>query len=141
MSLARVTVVSEGKTTVLVEEEDIVLGALIPTANADVQSVGYFRGAKKVFFDRGNVEYALNFTVEKTWETLEEARAWSFDARAKIPRSGNVSFRLDGYTGKSVRRWMIDAVIRVSMLPNSGVTSRTQFQILSGEIVSTPPVA
>ena len=124
---------------ILVDWSDVILRnpSLDPTF--EVQEVKYLRGAEAVYFDRGNEQTTIEFTVAKLWTTLEKAFNWRDMIRSLVPRIGQVNIQQKGYTGAITNRWLRSAAVMVKSQPNTGLTTYTDVKIMGGAMLSAPP--
>ena len=126
-----------GSAFVLVDYSDIILDNPNLESDFELEEVRYFRGKAPVYFDRGNEKNVIAFTVSTQWPTLEAALDWQFGVRGQCPRIGDITITAAGYAGGKTNRQLLGAAIKVRSLPNVGVTTFTQVQILGG-LVTTP---
>ncbi len=120
----------------LVDWTDIVLDNPSIEPDFGMQVVSYFRGAEVAVFDRLSERSVINLTVMREWGSLGEATAWRYDARSLCPRVAPVSFSERDYKNGLTNRFLSNAAVILKILPNIGVATFTQVQIIGGKFTN-----
>ncbi len=115
----------------------------------EIQSFGYFRGLQGGYYDRGNVEFSLNFTVRRVFKSLTQSETWNAIHLASVPTSGLVKIVLDQDAGLYGQLFFysldwngnfIGATVQVEAQEFIGVTTIHNYVIQCGKISTISPI-
>lgn len=99
----------------------------LPGQRRAVQGVEYFRGLFKGNIPRGQLENSLKFTVQRTFNTLDNALAFLASHADNVPESGLLIMTLTGIG----TRYLQNAVVQdIQTTLHKGVSCDTTYSIV-----------
>lgn len=104
-----------------------------------VDAVRYLRAPAEAFFDRENQSTIITFTVTRLHTSLSAAEVFLLEHETAVPPTGLVVFTAQGDDGQEVSRYLADAVVEVSEATYIGLSTRHQYTIKGGLLLTQNP--
>lgn len=109
---------------------------LVPVPSQEQQKVVYPRASEAAFYDRGNVQTVLRFTVHREFKKIVDAFDFLAMLAANLTRQGTVEL-IFSEGASTVSRYLNNAIVTAQPQPLKGVSTFVTYTMTGGMISKT----